>query len=103
VDPLALESALDDEMTALADVAPEEVNRAIRLMEASQLDELQKVDERADQLSMFTCLFDDPGRINTELGRIRGVTADGVRELAAEHLGGHRAATLVYVPEGGAV
>jgi zinc protease len=30
--------------------------------------DLQTVDERADQLSMYTTLFDDPGRINTELG-----------------------------------
>ncbi len=69
-------------------------------MEASQLDELQKVDERADQLSMFTCLFDDPGRINTELDRIRAVTADDVRDVAARHLTGDHAANLIYVPEG---
>jgi predicted Zn-dependent peptidase len=70
-------------------------------MEANQLDELQKVDERADQLSMFTCLFDDPGRINTELDRIRAVTAEDVRRIAERHLGGDHAASIVYVPEGG--
>ncbi|MFO7893220.1 MAG: pitrilysin family protein [Longimicrobiales bacterium] len=101
VDPEALEAALDEEMAALADVDQEEVTRAVRLMEASQLDELQKVDERADQLSMFTCLFDQPGRINTELDRIRAVTAEEVRAIAARHLGGDHAASVVYVPEGG--
>jgi zinc protease len=101
VDPGVLEAALDEELAALSELAPEEVNRAVRLMEASHLDELQKVDERADQLSMFTCLFDDPGRINTELGRIRSVDVGDVRALAAKHLSGDHAATVVYVPEGG--
>jgi predicted Zn-dependent peptidase len=101
IDPEALEAALEEEIAALADVGDEEVTRAIRLLEASQLDELQKVDERADQLSMFTCLFDDPDRINTELDRIRAVTAEDVRRIAARHLGGDHAATILYVPEGG--
>ncbi|MDX1674026.1 MAG: pitrilysin family protein [Longimicrobiales bacterium] len=100
VDPEALEAALDEEIAALAEVDQEEVTRAIRLMEASHLDELQKVDERADQLSMFTCLFDDPDRINTELDRIRAVTAEDVRDTAGRHLGTDHAATLIYVPEG---
>jgi zinc protease len=102
VDPDVLEAALDEEIDALAEVAPAEVTRAIRLIEASQLDELQRVDERADQLSMFTCLFDDPGRINTELDRIRAVTADHVHAFARRHLRPEHAATIVYVPEGGA-
>jgi zinc protease len=96
----ALEEALDAEMADLKGVAEEEVTRAIRLIEARQLDELQKVDERADQLSMFTCLFDDPGLINTELDRIRAVGASDVREFAARHLDPAHAATLVYVPHG---
>jgi zinc protease len=96
-----LERALDAEMADLTSVTDEEVTRAIRLIEARQLDELQKVDERADQLSMFTCLFDDPGLINTELDRIRAVGARDVREFAARHLDPGHAATLVYVPQGG--
>lgn len=101
VDPELVEEALDEELAGLADVTPDEVNRAVRLLEASHLDELQKVDERADQLSMFTCLFDDPGRINTELDKIRSVATDDVRTIAAEHLAGDHAATVVYVPEVG--
>jgi zinc protease len=98
----ALERALDEELRDLTGVTEDEVTRAVRLIEARQLDELQKVDERADQLSMFTCLFDDPALINTELDRIRGVRAEDVREFAARHLAPEHAATLVYVPEGGA-
>jgi zinc protease len=96
-----LEAALDAEMADLAHVGDDEVTRAVRLIEARQLDELQKVDERADQLSMFTCLFDDPGLINTELDRVRAVGAGAVREFAAVHLDPRHAATLIYVPAGG--
>jgi zinc protease len=97
-----LEAALDAEMGDLESVSEAEVTRAVRLIEARQLDKLQKVDERADQLSMFTCLFDDPGLINTELDRVRAVRAADVREFAARHLDPAHAATLIYVPAGGA-
>jgi zinc protease len=97
-----LEAALDAELADLSGVSDAEVTRAVRLIEARQLDELQKVDERADQLSMFTCLFDDPGLINTELDRVRAVRAADVREFAARHLDPGHAATLIYVPAGGA-
>jgi zinc protease len=101
VDVADLEAALDEELRDLAGVTEEEVTRAVRLIEARQLDQLQKVDERADQLSMFTCLFDDPALINTELDRIRAVRAEDVRAFAARHLDPDHAATLVYVPQGG--
>jgi zinc protease len=102
VDVAELERALDAELADLTGVTDEEVTRAIRLIEARQLDELQKVDERADQLSMFTCLFDDPGLINTEMDRIRAVGARDVRDFAARHLDPGHAATLVYLPGGAA-
>ena len=96
-----LDRALEEELSALSEVTDAEVTRAVRLIEGHQLNELQRVDERADQLSMFTCLFDDPGRINTELGRIRAVTAADVRAVAGRHLVPEHAATLVYVPGNG--
>jgi zinc protease len=96
-----LEAALDEELADLTGVSEEEVTRAVRLIEARQLDDLQKVDERADQLSMFTCLFGDPGLINTELDRVRAVRASDVRDFAARHLDPRHAATLIYVPAGG--
>ncbi|HUG41857.1 MAG TPA: pitrilysin family protein [Longimicrobiales bacterium] len=101
VDVDALDRALEEEIAALTEVGDDEVTRAVRLIEAQQLHELQKVDERADQLSMFTCLFDDPGRINTEIDRVRAVTAADVRGTAEAHLAPDHAATLVYMPKGG--
>jgi len=93
-----LERLLHEEVAQLASVSDQDVERAIRLLEARQLIELQSVDERADQLSMYTTLFDDPGRINTELARIRAVTTDSVRSFAQRCFGPQNRAVLRYVP-----
>ncbi|NJD10796.1 MAG: insulinase family protein, partial [Gemmatimonadetes bacterium] len=93
-----LEQLMAGELEHLAVVSDEDVERAIRLLEARQLIDLQTVDERADQLSMYTTLFDDPGRINTELSRIRAVTTDSVRAFAARCLVPQNRAVLRYVP-----
>jgi predicted Zn-dependent peptidase len=96
-----LEKALRDAIAELDRVDDAHVERAIRRIEAERLVALQQVDERADTLSMFETLFRDPGRINTELDRIRAVTAADVRHFAAEYLLGTNRSTLVYVPRNG--
>jgi predicted Zn-dependent peptidase len=98
----AVERALLAEVESLGSVADADVERAIALLEAQHLDGLQTVDERADQLSMQTTLFDDPGRINTELARVREVSTADVRAFATRHLQGHNRAVLRYVPAPGA-
>jgi zinc protease len=101
VDPQTLETALLEEVAALRDIDAAEVERAIHLIEAYQLAALQRVDERADQLSMFTSLFDEPERINTELDRVRAVTPGAVRAFAEQYLGADNRALLLYVPRNG--
>ncbi|HUF11857.1 MAG TPA: pitrilysin family protein [Longimicrobiales bacterium] len=98
VDPQALERALDEQIAALAEVAHPEIERAVHLMELDRLEELQRVGERADQLSMFETLFDDPGLINSELDRFRAVSADAVRAFAGRMLVPTNSGTLVYEP-----
>jgi predicted Zn-dependent peptidase len=56
------------------------------------------VGERADQLSMYTTIFDDPGRINTELGRLRAVTAEQVRSFARTYIHRDNRAVMSYLP-----
>jgi predicted Zn-dependent peptidase len=97
-----LEEALLREVESLADVSAADVERAIRMLEARQLIDLQTVDERADQLSMYTTLFDDPGRVNTEVQRMRAVTTAAVRDFARRYLVAENRAVLRYVPRGGA-
>jgi predicted Zn-dependent peptidase len=93
-----LEEAARTTVESLAQVEDADVLRALAMIEARHLADLQTVDERADQLSMYTTLFDDPDRINTELDRIRAVTADDVRRFAARFLHADNRAVLRYVP-----
>ncbi|MBI4545026.1 MAG: insulinase family protein [Gemmatimonadetes bacterium] len=101
VDAAVLEAALLEQVAALRELSAADVERAARLIQARQLRELQHLEERADQLSMFTMLFDDPGRINTELDRILAVGPEHVREFASNRLGADNRAALLYLPVGG--
>jgi zinc protease len=101
-DPAELEAAMSEELEALAEARQEEITRAIALAETDMVRGLERVAERADLLSMFELYFDDPGRINQELDRLRGVTLDQVRTFARTRLGPDNRAVLVYEPEAGA-
>jgi predicted Zn-dependent peptidase len=94
------ESELLAQIAKLRDIDDADVERAKNLIESRNLAELQRVDERADQLSMYTTLFDDPARINTEVGRLRAVTTADVRALADELMGEDNRGLLWYVPGG---
>ncbi|MGH7447469.1 MAG: M16 family metallopeptidase, partial [Longimicrobiales bacterium] len=98
----ALDAALTEQVAALAGVDDADVERAIAMLEARHLTDLQTVDERADQLSMYTTIFDDPDRINTELARVSGVTTADVRAFATRYLRRDNRAVLLYVPLNGA-
>ena len=47
---------------------------------------------------MFELYFSDPGRLNGEVDRLRGVSAADVRRFAAERLGPTNRAVLTYRP-----
>jgi len=98
-DPAALEAALVEELDALTGARQHEVERAIALTETDLVRTLERVAERADLLSMFDLYFDDPGRLNRELDRLRSVTLDQIRTFVGERLGADNRAVLVYEPE----
>jgi zinc protease len=95
----ALELALDEQMDALGHIEPRDVQRAVSLIEARQLADLQTVGERADQLSMYTTIFDDPARINTEIDRVRQVTVEDVRSFAQRFIHRSNRAVMHYIPK----
>jgi predicted Zn-dependent peptidase len=99
--PEALEEALLGEVEDLHTVTEEELGRALALTETHLLQEIQRVGERADLLSMFDQYFDDPSRLNTELERFREVTRSQVHAFAEEFLGPDNRAILTYVPGNG--
>ena len=67
-------------------VSDDELARAKALTEADELGALQRVEERADRLSMYATLFDDPGLINRMLPRYLAVTAEAIRDVARGRL-----------------
>jgi zinc protease len=99
-DPAVLERALTEHLDRIAASGPrpEEMDRARAGLQTRHLLELQRVATRADHLSMFTTLFDDPERINTEIDRLSAVTAEQVRAVAAEYFGADNRVVLTYLP-----
>jgi zinc protease len=97
-DPEALEAALSREVEALGTVRDEEIDRAVALTETAWVREIEQVGQRADLLSMFDQLFDDPGRINSEIERMRDVSPKDVAAFSEDFLGTNNRAVLTYVP-----
>lgn len=87
---------------AVEEITADELARAKALIETDELGALQRVAERADRLSMFATLLDDPAEINRQLGRFLAVTAADVRAVCAELLGEHNRVVLTYLPAGDA-
>ena len=95
-----LERAVHDEVDRLRDggVTPDEVARAITLIETELIVSLQSAGDRADKLSLFATYFGDPSLVNVQAARYREVTADRVNAFARARLGPDNRASLLYVP-----
>ncbi len=100
VDPDALEEALLAEVDGLAGADEDELARAVAMSESQLLRRIEKVGQRADLLSMFELFFDDPGRLNSEVDRLREVDVSRLRSFAERYLGEDNRAILTYVPGG---
>ncbi len=97
-DPDTLRAALLEELDGLESVTDEELDRAVALTETHLVRSIQQVGTRADLLSMFDQSFDDPGRLNGEVERVRAVTLGQVREFGERFLGPDNRAFLTYLP-----
>jgi len=96
-----VERAFHEEVERLAvePVSSDELARAFALIEADELGALQRVEERADRLSMYATLFDDPGLIDRMLPRYLSVTAERILEVAAATFRAVNRLVLTYLPE----
>jgi predicted Zn-dependent peptidase len=99
----ALEGAVGDLLHDMRTkgVSPDEVQRAVALVETAFVTAMQSAGERADKLSMFATYFGDPSLINDQVDRYRRVTAEQVTEFARARLGDDNRASLLYVPVNG--
>lgn len=96
-----LEAAFTEELDRFVaePVTDDELARAKALTEAEELGALQRVEERADRLSMYATLFDDPDLINQMLPRYLSVTAERIREVAGQVFRADNRVVLTYLPE----
>ena len=101
VDPARVEAAFHEELDRLATelITDDELARARALVETDELGALQRVEERADRLSMYATLFDDPGLINRMLGRYLAVTPEDIRDAAAAVFQPDNRLVLTYLPQ----
>ncbi|MCK0111114.1 insulinase family protein [Ornithinimicrobium sp. F0845] len=97
-DPHAVELAVCAELERFAAEGPTDVELESSLAdtERSWLEALAGHQERADLISHYTLLHDDPGHINTYLDGVRQVTAAQVREAAARWLTPDARATVAF-------
>jgi predicted Zn-dependent peptidase len=96
-----VEAALHEELDRLArePISDDELARARALIETEELGGLSRVEERADRLSMYATLFDDPDLINQMLPRYLSITADQIRDVAAATFRADNRVVLTYLPE----
>ena len=78
--------------------APEDLERVRNLHAAHAAGALERISERADRLSMYACLFDEPERVNAEHERYASVSPERLREALADSVRADNRVTLTYVP-----
>ncbi|MDO8483563.1 MAG: pitrilysin family protein [Candidatus Limnocylindrales bacterium] len=102
IDVARVEAAFHEELRRLTRelVSDDELARAKALTEADELGSLQRVEERADRLSMYATLFDQPGLINQMLPRYLAVTREQIRDVARSVFRVDNRLVLTYLPEG---
>jgi predicted Zn-dependent peptidase len=95
-----LEAALLSEIAQLAEEGPgpTELERVRNLHAAAVESSLERIAERADRLSMYTCLFDEPERINTEVSRYLAVDGARVQAAMQDTLRDDNRLVLTYLP-----
>ena len=101
VEVARVENAFIEELERLGrePVTADELARAHALIESDELGALQRVEERADRLSMYATLFDDPGLIDTMLPRYLAVTPDAIRDVAGSVFREDNRLVLTYLPD----
>jgi predicted Zn-dependent peptidase len=100
VDAAALEEAFRAELAAvLADApTPEEIDRARAQVSSGWQGNLSSMAGRADTFSGFATKFDDPEKINYQLGRLLSVERDELMDLARSYLDLDMCRVLTYMP-----
>ena len=102
VDLVQLETAFWEELERMGrePVSDDELARAKALTEADELGALQRVDEKADRLSMYATLFNDAGMVNSILPRYLSTTAEQIQAVCRDVFVADNRIVLTYLPIG---
>ena len=100
-EPQYLEQQIDGHLRRLAaeTLAPEHLQRARSRLLTNHHNQLQTLERRADQLSMFTTFFDDPDRLNRDLDSYDRLSAEDLQRFAADHLDPARRVVVTVMPK----
>ncbi len=103
-DPAHVEAALVDELDRLATEGPTELELESSMAQAERawLSALAGQEDRADLISRYALLHDDPEGVNIHLDRLRAVRPDRVTEAARRWLRPEHRATVAYLGAGDA-
>ncbi len=95
-----LEAAIDAEVARLVSelVSDEELTRAKNQFETGFVSKIQSIAERADLLNRYQTFVGDPGYIEKDLQRYRGVTAESLRQTVKATLDPNARVILRIVP-----
>jgi zinc protease len=95
-----LEAAVLAELDGLGADGPsdEELERVHNLHAARIASVLERIGQRADQIGMYTTLFDDPDRVNRQVERYRAPDAAAVHEAMAASIRPDNRVVVTYVP-----
>jgi predicted Zn-dependent peptidase len=95
-----LEQAYHAEVARLADgVTDDELDRAKALLTSQWLHHMASVDGRADTFNEYATLLGDPALVNDVLPAMLRITADQVRDAAAEVMRPDNRVVLTFVPQ----
>ncbi len=97
-----VEAILHEELARITTepISDDELARAKALLETEELGALQRVEERADRLSMYATLFDDPDLINEMLPRYLATTPAAIQEVATATFRADNRVVVTYLPSG---
>ena len=100
IDVLEVTSAVEAHLQVMIQDGPEEIDieRARNKVLTALTDQFQRLDDRADLLSMFTTYFDDPGRIASEPRIYADLGRDELARVAGRYLRPEARVTLTVIP-----
>ncbi len=97
-----IENIVHEEVEKLKRAQPtqREVQRAVNQFEASYLDQLENIGQKADQINMYYVRTGNPNYFSQDVARYKAISADAVQAIARKYIRDDGRVILSVVPEG---